>query len=96
MAASQQASRRPISAGVSGGHDRVGQADVAEAAEGVVVGIASGVQPTEEAAHLAEVAVAGIRAVVGEADEIGDDVIGTEAVRVQGRPVFPEAAAEAT
>ena len=81
--------------GRQGRHDLAGQADIAEAAEGVVVGVAGGAQPGAEAAHLAEIAVAGIGAVGGEADEIGDDVIGTEAVRIQRRPILDEAAGEA-
>ena len=53
-----------------GRHDRVGQADVAEAAEGVVGGIAGGAEPGAEAAHLAEVAMAGGGTVGGEAGEV--------------------------
>ena len=78
-----------------GRHDRLGQADVAEAAEGVVGGVAGGTQPVPEAAHLAEVAVPGAGAVVGEAGEVGDHVIGPEPVRVHGPPVLLEAALEA-
>ena len=76
-------------------HDPAGQADVAEAAERVVGGIAGGAQPGAEAAHLAEVAVTGVGAAGGEAGEVGDDVVGAEAVRIQRRPILDEAAGEA-
>ena len=73
-------------------HDLAGQPHVAEAAERVVVGVAGGVQPTEEAAHLAEVAVASIGPMGGEPGQVGDDVVGTDLAGIQRRPVFPEAA----
>ena len=44
-------------------HDRAGQPHVAQAPERVVGGVAGRAQPVPEAAHLAEVAVAGIGAV---------------------------------
>ena len=80
--------------GRQGRHDRPGQADVAEPAEGVVVGVAGGAQPGAEAAYLAEGAVAGGRAEAGEADEGGDHVVGADPVRIQGRLILDKAAAK--
>ena len=39
--------------------------------------------------------MAGVGAVLGVADEVGDHVIGTDRVGIEGRPVFPQAAHEA-
>ena len=78
-----------------GRHDRLGQAHVAEPPEGIVAGIAGGAQPGPEAAHLAEGAVAGGGTEAGEAGEVGDDVIGAAAVRIERGCVLLEAAQEA-
>ena len=81
--------------GDQGRHDRLGQADVAEAAEGVVGGVPGSAQPGAETTHLAEVTVAGGGPVVGEASEVSDHVIGPEPVGVQRGPVLLKAAGEA-
>ena len=93
--ASQQAIRRAISAGASGGTILWGRRTLRRPREGVVVGVAGGAQPGAEAAHLAEVAVTGVGAAGGEEGEVGDDVVGAEAVRAERCRVLLQAAGEA-
>ena len=73
----------------------MGEADVAEAAERVVLQGACGAQPAEEAVDLAVVAVTGVQAVGLVPGEVGDDVVGPEGCRVERGPVGPEDLAEA-